>query len=286
VNRFDKSGRPVASPKAGRPMMVSVLSGKGGVGKSVIAYNLAERAATSGYRTLLVDADYACGNLHILANTDPADGFEKFAQGQGTLNDLAVTLNENLYLLARSSFGPIESLSSLSQIARCAARLRQQSNGFDLVVVDHGSGINTVATVFAGTSDRNLLVMVPELTSISDCYGLYKYLRQTDHAIDCRPLLNRVESETEAEYLWARFAAVVEQFLKETPRQAGVLPEDTAFRSSVANQQPISVVAPDSPVLQALDKIIRALNSRSSAATTDSQPQEINVLTAPADIRE
>jgi flagellar biosynthesis protein FlhG len=266
--------------------MVSILSGKGGVGKSVIAYNLAERAAATGYRTLLVDADCHGGNLHILTNSDPADGFDKFAREQGTLLDLAVTLNENLHLLARSSFGPIESLSTLSRIARCAARLRQQSTGFDLVVVDHGSGINTVATVFAGASDLNLLVMVPELTSISDCYGLYKYLRQTDRAIDCRILLNRAESDSDAEYLRVRFGAVVEEFMKETPRQAGVLPEDGAFRRSVASQQPISVIAPDSPVLHALDEIIRGLNSRSTAATTNNQPSTKNFLTPPADIRE
>ena len=145
---------------------------------------------------------------------------------------------------------------------------------------------NPVATVFAGASDANLLIMVPELTSISDCYGLYKYLRQTDRAIDCRVLLNRMESSAEAEYLWARFAAVIEQFMGETPRRAGLILEDEAVRRSVAEQRPISGIAAESNVLQALDDIVRDLRTASEVAAANNQPKTINVMTAPADIRE
>ncbi len=286
MNRFDPSTGSRLSERVARTLMISILSGKGGVGKSVLAFNLAERAAAFGYRTLLVDADFACGNLHILTNLDPKDGFDKFVSEQGTVTALAVTYNDNLRLLARSACGPIESLTSVSQIARCAARLRQQTAKYDLVVIDHGSGINATATVFAGASDVNLLVMVPELTSISDCYGLYKYLRQADRSIDCRVIQNRVESTPEAEYLWTRFVAVVEQYLGETPRRAGVVPEDEAFRRSVATQQPMSVASPDSSVLQSLEDIIRGLTTWSNAATEIVQPRTINVMTAPADIRE
>jgi flagellar biosynthesis protein FlhG len=286
VNRFASSERHGAHVTGDRPQLVSVLSGKGGVGKSILAFNLAERAAELGYLTLLVDADCACGNLHVLANVDPGGGFEKFASEQSAVADLVVSFNESLKLLPRSSYGPIESLSSISQIARCAARLRKDAAGYDLVVIDHGSGINPVATVFAGASDANLLIMVPELTSISDCYGLYKYLRQTDRAIDCRVVLNRMESDAEAEYLWARFAAVIEQFMGETPRRAGQIVEDDAVRRSVAEQRPISGIDPESLVLQALDKIIRDLSSGSVVATANNQSKTINVLTAPADIRE
>ena len=75
--------------------IVSILSGKGGVGKSVIAFNLAEPAAAARSKTLLVDADICCGNQHILANIDPGRGLDAFALGQANLADTVCGFNES-----------------------------------------------------------------------------------------------------------------------------------------------------------------------------------------------
>lgn len=286
MNRLDQSGRSEVRGEPGGLLVVSILSGKGGVGKSVIAFNLAERAAAAGCRTLLVDADIACGNLAILANVDPADGLERFSTEQCSLADAVVPLNEKLSLLAQSASGRIELLSSISQVAEFATNLRRQAESYDLVLIDHSSGISTAAAVLASASDLNLLVLVPELTSISDCYGLYKYLYQSNSSIDCRLLLNRTESKSEAEYVWSRFAALVEQFLGGAPQLAGVLPEDAVFRQAVAGQKPISAVAGESPVLQRLDDLIRGFVPTVAGAIATGQSMEINNLTAYADIRE
>ena len=280
-NGANRSARFTATPK-----LVSVLSGKGGVGKSVIALNLAERTAHLGYRTLLVDADFSCGNLHILANADPADGLDAFASGQKSLTNATVKINDNLALLARSGSGPIEALVSVSALAGLAAGLRSQAHIYDVVVIDHGSGITTSAAVFAASSDINLLVLAPELTSIADCYGLCKYLYQSDRTIDCRLLFNRIVTDSEAEYIWTRFRAMTEQFLGQIPGLAGALPEDASVRQSVAAQSPISSVAPDSPVLRAIENVISNLGWIVSSQTAPIQTREINIVTASADIRE
>ena len=286
MNRFDESGHSGVKGGPAGSLVVSLMSGKGGVGKSVIAFNLAERAASAGCRTLLVDADIACGNLAILANVDPADGLERFVTERCGLADAVVPFNENLSVLAQSASGRVELLSAVSQVAQFAANLRRQSESYDLVLIDHSSGVSTTAAVLAGASDLNLLVLVPELTSISDCYGLYKYLHQSNASIDCRLLLNRTESKSEVEYVWSRFAAMVEQFLGEAPQLAGVLSEDKVFRQAVAGQKPISAVAPESPVLQTLDNLVRSLIPTVVGAAAASQSTEINNLTAYADIRE
>ncbi|MCX6834904.1 MAG: AAA family ATPase [candidate division Zixibacteria bacterium] len=279
-NGVNKSERFPVTPK-----LVSVLSGKGGVGKSVIALNLAERTAHLGYRTLLVDADLSFGNLHILANVDPADGLDAFAREQKNLSDATVRINDNLALLARSESGPVDELASTQALAALAAKLRSETNRYDLVVIDHGSGITTSATVFANASDINLLILAPELTSIADCYGLCKYLYQSNRAIDCRLLFNRIASDSEAEYVWTRFRAMAEQFLGQTPGLAGALPEDASVRQSVAAQSPISAVAPDSPLLRAMESVISNLGWTVSSPAASTQTREINIVTASADIR-
>jgi len=268
------------------PKLVSLLSGKGGVGKSVIAFNLAERAAHLGFRTLLVDLDLSCGNQHILANVDPSDGLDAFIRERKSPADVAVTLGDNLALLARATSNPIDELVTVSSLAGLAARLRNEASKYDLVVIDHSSGIAASAAVFAAASDINLLVLIPELTSISDCYGLSKYLYQSGRTIDCRLLLNRIESDSEAEYVWTRFRAMAEQFLDQAPGLAGMLPEDAAVRQSVAGQKPLSATAPESPALRAIENVIRNLGWRIPAQTALSKTRDINVVTATADIRE
>jgi flagellar biosynthesis protein FlhG len=284
VDKLDNGVRESAR-FAARPKLVSVLSGKGGVGKSVVAFNLAERTAHLGYQALLVDADLSCGNLHILANVDPADGLDAFACGQKSLTDATVRINGNLALLARSGSGPADALTSVSALASLATKVRSEAHRYDLVVIDHGSGITTSAAVFASASDINLLVLAPELTSIADCYGLCKYLYQSDRAIDCRLLFNRVASDSEAEYIWTRFRAMAEQFLGQTPGLVGALPEDASVRQSVASQSPISAVAPDSPILRAIENVISNLGWASPPQAAATQTREINIVTASADIR-
>lgn len=286
MNRLGKIWNTTAPAEPFTARMISVLSGKGGVGKSVIAFNLAERIAAAGYKTLLVDADLCCGNLHILANVDPRDGLETYANEQTTLAEAVVGISNRLDLLARSQTGPIKTFESTQAIARWVGRLRGEAEPYDLVIIDHGSGISDTATVLASASDISLLVLVPELTSISDCYGLCKYLYDGNTALDCRLLINWVESEDEAEYVWTKFAAVSEKFLGRVPGLIGSIPQDNAFRRSVASQQPLAEVAPQAPVIQVLTEIARSLVSDLGLTTSGPSITTLNNEPALAEIRE
>jgi len=286
VNRLKTALRGAGESVPKGVTMVSILSGKGGVGKSVIAFNLAERAAATGRKTLLVDADICCGNLHILANVDPGDGLDAFVLGQKNLNEAVCRYNENLDILARSASGPLPALQEVTEVAEFASQLRRQAIGYDLVIIDQGSGISNTATLLASAADSNLIVLLPELTSISDSFGLCKFLYQANQEIDCQILINRVESVHEAKYIWTRFAAMSEQFLGRVPSSAGSLPEDKAVRKAVASQRAIADMSPETSVIQALTDVAGALTGEPSSAGSRISTHAINSATAPADIRE
>ena len=252
-----------------RPMVVSILSGKGGVGKSVIALNLSERLSSLGHRTLLVDADSMCGNIHILANVQAERGFQQFAGGS-PLSQCECVLNSAWSIMASGSNPSGTTGIDVSQAARVIERLRQEAVQYDFVVIDHGSGVSNTSTVMAHGSDVNLLVLIPELTSIADCYGLYKYLLTANGSIDCRLLVNRTVSEDEAEYVQSKFFTVTSRFLGRIPGYSGHLWETSLVRESVARQMPMAGLEPEAPILQQLTGIIGNLIGPAEVSTEDS----------------
>ncbi|MBD3401820.1 AAA family ATPase [candidate division GN15 bacterium] len=244
---------------SGETSVVSVLSGKGGVGKSLIAFNLAERLAVHGNRVLLIDADFSSGNQHILANVRCEVGVRQFAAGELSLAEAVTKVSDFVDLLGASWSGSVIDDFDVMGTAHLVRMIREQSGGYDLVIIDHGSGISKPATVMAHASDVSLLVVLPELTSIADAYGLFKFLVQTNKSIDCRLLLNRCQSDDEADYIQRKFAALAERFLGQAPAVIGSLPETEQMRTALARQLPLAAVDEQSLVCQTLTRIARQL---------------------------
>ena len=92
-------------PGGSNVRLVSMLSGKGGVGKSVLAFNLAERLTAAGKRVLLIDLDVDCGNLHILANQACRYGVSQLVAEELTLAEAVTPVNDKLDLLAATGHG-------------------------------------------------------------------------------------------------------------------------------------------------------------------------------------
>ncbi len=236
------TGRRVSSSSC---RIVSIMSGKGGVGKSVIAFNLADTLARLGCRVLLVDADQNSGDLHILANLQVEYGLNEYADGALSLREAVVTMANGVDLLAAGPASTTGTEATVAETARLMEQLRTDASQYDVVVIDHGSGINNRAAIMSHASDLAILVLVPELTSIADAFGLYKYLLAVNRRIECRLLVNRVQEEAEFEYIRDKFTVLAERFLSQAPGCLGFLPEDGDFRKAVASQVAISQLDTD-----------------------------------------
>lgn len=266
-----------------RPTLVSVISGKGGVGKSVLAYNTAHLLAEQGYETVLLDLDQACGNQHILANVTAEFGLPEFVSGKLSLNEAITRVNEHLSLLPSMQSNPEQQVSTAQAAARLVQKIRSDAKRYDFVVIDHGSGISEVSTVMAHGSDLSLVVTIPELTSIADAYGLCKYLHSKNTRISAPLLLNRIASQDEADYVADKFSALSERFLHWSPGLAGVISEDITIRRAIGSQMPIAAVNPEAPSLGGLRRLIEVLTGRSQDQSY-SEPG-INEFAATADTR-
>jgi len=285
---MNKPGNPRSghrSTAVDQAFLVSILSGKGGVGKSVVAFNLAEIMASTGTRVLLVDADFAAGNIHVLGNLKAEYGIREFADGRLSLAEAVRPFAPNLDILASAVTGPSEVLGTVHGAMQTARLLRQQAAGYDLVILDHGSGVSDPATVLASASDLNLLLLVPELTSISDCYGLFKYLKKADPQVNCALLLNRVREEGESEYVRVKFGAVAERFLGTAPGFAGDLSESDLIRQSIARQRPVTAIDPEARVVKDLGAVARKIADQYLRPRPAGANPKINIHAAAADTR-
>lgn len=282
-----RPGEQAATP--GGPGVISVVSGKGGVGKSVLSFNLAHALAANGDRILLVDADLAGGNIHVLANLVTHQGIVEYQRKAVSLTNLVVHHSDNLDILASPPSGGVPEQLQPSAPALLVRRLKSDAVGYDGIVIDHPSGRSADAVSWAVDSDVNLLVVVPELTSVSDAYGLYKHLLQQQPGVDCRIVVNRVGSAEEADDLMRKLSEITGRFLGQVPRCAGYVCEDPLVRRSVAAQSPLARLAPQSSAWQSLTAFGRTLllgGITSSALSESDDSKAINQNPAVADTRE
>jgi len=271
------------------PAVVSILSGKGGVGKSVIAYNLAERLSFAGKRILLVDYDLSCGNLHILSNQNLDSGLDEYTSNDNSLNELTLKLSLKLNLLTASRQGLRNTLYNAGNAVKLIQKLCRDAVNYDMIIIDHSSGILESSLAIAHVSDLNIIVVVPELTSISDGYGLFKHLIRINDQALCRLLINRIDQNDEPENIQGKLSVVTEKFLHHSLNPIGWISEDVIVRKAVASQMSITAINEESKTVQEFNKIANSvLNLLFSVEpkTLSTHENEINVNPAVADIRE
>jgi flagellar biosynthesis protein FlhG len=265
------------------PKIYAIASGKGGVGKSVIAFNLAHNLAEK-YRVLLIDGDFQMGNLHLLANAAPDYGWQSVCLGRMELSEAVKPIKENLDLLASTGGRSDELLPDLKSLASCLASLRNRTAKYDFIIIDTASGILPHTNLILNAIDEVILVTTPELTSISDCYAFYKILISNNKNLIASLLVNREQRQEEVEYIYQKFVTITDQFLNHSPAFLGYLGEDSVLVESVAHQQGLLDFAPNSPITNqfaVLAEKTSGIRSRSKINL-----ETINFTPAGADIKE
>jgi flagellar biosynthesis protein FlhG len=228
-----------------KPRTIAFASGKGGVGKSVLTWNLASCLAEHG-RVLMVDCDFQLGNLHILANVTPPVGISRVCSGEVPLAEAVIAAAEKIDLLPAVYPSDDAPFPKIKALAEFIAALPEKAQGYDFVLFDTASGILPHVNLVLHAVDEVVLVLTPELTSISDSYALYKILLANDANIEASLIVNRESRKEEAEYIYRKFAAMTETYLGRMPRWLGAVGLEPLVTDSVAEQKPISAVAPKS----------------------------------------
>ena len=247
-----------AGSRPQRPLarVITVTSGKGGVGKSNVAINLAVQFKKMGQRVIILDADFGLAkhnlcdliyqgkNIKEIITWGPMDvGFISGGSGIAGMSNLSI---DHLNYI-------IKNLTELDEMA-------------DIIIVDTGAGISDAVLEFLVASGEILLVTTPEPTSITDSYSLVKSLnrhpRFSKEDSQVKVIANKVENGQEGRILFEKLDTVVTRYLKIPITYLGMIPQDAQLAKAVMQQMPVSIQNPDSKSALAYEMLAAKLMNK------------------------
>ncbi len=247
---------------AGFPLVFSVTSGKGGVGKTNLSVNLASCLAQMGKRVVLLDADLGLANVDVMLGMAPDRNlFHLFHEG-AQISDILCDTPFGFKILPASS-GTSEMLAlSTGQKLELLEAVDFLDNDVDYLIVDTGAGINDNVVYFNIAAQERLIVITPEPTSLTDAYALIKVMKFKHGVERFRVVVNMAQSVKAAKELFARLHLACEHFLSGVSLDlAGVVPRDATVRKAVVRQRPFTIDQAESPAGKAVRQMAQHIQT-------------------------
>jgi flagellar biosynthesis protein FlhG len=240
----DAAIKGVRSSNKSAPKIISITSGKGGVGKTNIVANLGFTLRRFGKKVLIFDADLGLGNLDVLLGLTPQYNLSHVIRGEKQLAEIVVPGPGGLQILPAAS--GIQDLTALTQQERhlVFGQLDAFIHDFDIMLIDTAAGISSNVLFFNINSDEILIVATPEPTSITDAYAMMKVLSvkySTDHF---KLVVNSAAHVQEADDVYRQLALVADRFLNISMEYYGCILLDEAIKKGVRQQRAVTEMAP------------------------------------------
>jgi len=250
---------------APRPLarVIAVTSGKGGVGKSNTAINLAIQFRKMGKRVIILDADFGLANIEIMFGTVPKHNLcDLIYQGKNITEIITWGPGDVGFISGGSGIVGLSNLG-YDYLVYIIKNLAQLDSIVDVIIIDTGAGIADAVLEFLVASEEILVVTTPEPTSITDSYSLLKALsrhpRFSRENTQVKVLANRVEREQDGSELFTKLDAVVKRYLKMPISYLGAIPKDDKLSEAVMQQIPVSIKDPNAKSTRSFEKIAAKL---------------------------
>ena len=237
--------------------VITITSGKGGVGKSNVAVNLAIQFRKAGKRVIIFDADFGLANIEVMFGAIPKYNLSDMIYRDKNIKDIITPGPMDIGFISGGS--GIIGLNNLyrEQISRLVKSIGELNELADIIIIDTGAGISDQVLEFVITSPEVVLVSTPDPSSLTDSYSLLK-------AMYCNPnfsakstkvhiVANIVNSKEEGRNVFEKLNSVVKQFLQGDLSFLGMIPQDTALERSVRQQKTVSLNEPNSNATKAFE---------------------------------
>lgn len=242
--------------------VITVTSGKGGVGKTNVTINLAITLSEMGYRVVILDADFGLANIDVLFGIIPKFTLLDVIRNKKNILEILSDGPKNTKFISGGS--GVEDLVKLDkqQIMKFVENMALLDKIADVIIVDTGAGLSENVMSFIMAADEVLLVTTPEPTSITDAYALIKMVSNRDKTKKIRVIVNRAENSGEASDVLNKLVLVAEKFLGILLEPAGYILHDDAVVKAVKQQKPFTISFPKSQAAKNIREISVKLAER------------------------
>ncbi len=237
--------------------VLTITSGKGGVGKSNLAVNLAIQLRKKGQRVIIFDADFGLANVEVMFGVIPQYNLSDLIYHGKSIKEIITTGPMDIGFISGGS--GIIGLNNLyrEQIMLLVKSIGELNELADIIIIDTGAGVSDQVLEFVLASPEVLLVTTPEPSSLTDSYSLLKAVYRNPNFIEdgttIHVVANKVNSIEEGRMVYDKLHSVVEQFLDGDINYLGMIPQDTALERSVRQQRTVSLHEPNSNAAKAFE---------------------------------
>lgn len=258
---------PVRGSRAAR--LITVASGKGGVGKSNFTLNFALSLQTLGRKVLVFDADIGMANIDVLMGASSTYNLYHLLYRKKTIHEI-VQLGANglPYIAGGSGMQELFSLSD-RDLEYFAVQVDEIAQHVDYIIFDTGAGLSKENMKFIEAADECLIVTTPEPTSITDAYALMKIIHGQEKVTPFRLVVNRVDDEQEAGRVAEKLAGVAKRFLHADIPLLGSISEDPQVSKAVKRQVPYSLAYPNARASRDIQRLALRYLAVPSAAESE-----------------
>lgn len=239
--------------------IISVTSGKGGVGKTNLVANLAYVMTKMGKRVLLLDADLGLGNLDVLLGLAPKYHIGHLLSGERSLEEILVRGPNGMMILPASS--GVYELTTLTEGQKLSfiSELDNLKESIDVLLIDTGAGISSNVLYFNTAAQEIIVVVSPEPTSITDGYAIMKVLSQKHGERRFKLIVNSTRSQKEGLDVYNNLCQVSDRYLDISIDYLGSVPYDDNLPKAVREQKAITEIYPNSKASEAFFDLARVI---------------------------
>lgn len=242
-----------------RAKIITIASGKGGVGKTNIVVNLGIVLARSGKVTTVVDADLGLANVDLVLGQYFEHAIDHVIKGERRLEEVIGFGPYGLRVVSSSSGVPELANMDAVDRERLITELSTLESTTDFLIIDTGAGISRNVLAFANLADEVVVVITPEPTSIADAYALVKILVQSNAVQNIGLVVNRALSPQDGKATGEKFQTIAERFLHHKIRLLGVITDDAIVTHAVRVQHPFVLSHPEATASRQIEAIARTL---------------------------
>lgn len=243
--KHESGQRP--SPESGRPRILAITGGKGGVGKTSISLNLALTLAREGQRVLLLDGDTDLANVSIMLGRYPEKTLAQVIEGQCSLRDVIMSAPYGLDIVPGAS--GVQACLDLDgqQSVQLLKSLAQLERRYDYVLIDTAAGLQSVGLHMIAAAAMACVVVTPDPTSLTDAFSLLKVLQRRGYRRTPSVVVNMARGASQAQSVYQRFNAAAQRHLGMSLHYLGAVWRDETIEQSIQSQRPVALMPESDP---------------------------------------